>query len=161
MSFQHRPPVGVRALIALVGFGVVLSNAALLLSDRAPRVLRTVFGDSVRRITERLDTGGRAGSALDARDIGSDSIVHFGLWAIATVIVGLAVWSWFGLISAGVVIAATSLFLEVAQGRYSTTRRVEASDAAFNLLGVLAGATAAAVVYLVVEAAGRLTTPRR
>ena len=160
MNLLHRPPIGVRAFVALIGLGAVLSNAALLLSDRAPRVLRTVFGDSVRRITERLDASGRAGSALDARDIGSDSIVHFGLWAVATVIVGLAVWSWFGLASTVVVIAATSLFLEVAQGRYSSTRRVEASDAAFNLLGVMAGATAAAAVYLVVEAVGRLAAPR-
>ena len=146
-------------MIALVGCGVLLANAALLLSDRAPGVLRTLFGDSVGRITERLDAGGRAESALEAGDIGSDSIVHFGLWATAALILGLAVWSWFGLATTSVMVAAVSLFLEMAQGRYSTSRAVEASDAAFNLLGVAAGAIGAAVAYLVVEAGGRLFAP--
>ncbi len=158
MSLVHRPPIGLRVLIALLGFGAVLANAALLLSDRAPGVLRTLFGDSVRRITERLDAGGRAESALGATDIGNDSVVHFGLWAVATIVVGLAVWSWVGLATASVVVASTSLFLEAAQGRYSSTRAVEASDAAFNLLGVTAGAIGAAIVYVVIEAGGRLFT---
>ena len=161
MSLVYRPPIGLRAVIALVGCALVLANAALLISDRAPRVLQTLFGDSARRITDRLDAGGRAELALDAREIGSDSIVHFGLWSVAMLIVGLAVWSWLGLATASVLVAATSLFLEVAQGRYSTSRAVEASDAAFNLLGVAAGAAGAALVYLAVEAGGRLFTPRR
>ncbi len=58
-------------------------------------------------------------------------------------------------------VAAVSLFLEMAQGRYSTSRAVEASDAAFNLLGVAAGAIGAAVVYLAIEAGGRFFAPRR
>lgn len=161
MSLTHRPPVGLRVVIALVGCGAVIANATLLLSDRAPLILRTLFGDSVRRITERLDADGRAESALGARDIGNDSIVHFGLWAVAALIVGLAVWSWLGLATSSIAVAAISLFLEVAQGRYSSSRAVEASDAAFNLLGVTAGAVGAALAYVVMEATGRLFTTRQ
>jgi hypothetical protein len=128
----------------------------LLLSDRAPRILRSLFGDLVRRITERLDADGRAGAALGARDIGGDSIVHFGLWAVAMLVVGLAVWSWAGLIVASITVAGTSLVLEVAQGRYSSSRAVEATDAAFNLLGVAVGAGVAAAVYVTVDGLGRL-----
>ena len=160
MSLAPRPPAGLRATIALAGLAIVVANAALLLSDRAPGILRALFGDSVRRITERLDTEGRAGSALDARDIGNDSVVHFGLWGVAALIVGLAVWSWIGLAVSSTTIAAASVFIEVAQGRYSTSRAVEASDAAFNLLGVAAGTIGAATIYIVIEAAGRLFAPR-
>lgn len=156
MTLAHRPSVGVRSVIALLGFGIVVSNAMLLLSDRAPGLLRTLFGDLAQRITDRLDANGTAEAALDARDIGNDSIVHFGLWAVATIVIGLAVWSWAGLAVAALTVAASSLALEVAQGRYSSSRAVEASDAAFNLLGVAAGVTVVSVLYLAVDAAGRV-----
>jgi hypothetical protein len=159
MRLRHRPSLGVRSAIAVLAFGIVLANATLLLSDRAPRVLRSLFGDPVRRITERLDANGSAGAALGARDIGGDSIVHFGLWAVAMLVVGLAVWSWAGLVLASVTVAATSLILEVAQGRYSSSRAVEAADAAFNLLGVAVGAGVAAAVYVTVDGLGRLFKP--
>ncbi len=159
MRLRHRPGLGLRAVTALLGVAVVAANAAVLLSDRAPGVLRALFGDTARDISARLDAGS-AGSQIRAHDIGDDSIVHFGLWMVAMVVVGLAVWSWAGLILAAITVAATSLAIEVAQGRYSSTRAVEASDAAFNLLGVGAGAVAAAVVYLAVELLGRLVSGR-
>jgi hypothetical protein len=159
MTLQHRPGLGVRSALALLAFGIVVANATLLLSDRAPGILHSLFGDLVRRITERLDADGRAGAALGARDIGGDSVVHFGLWAVAMLVVGLAVWSWGGLVVASITVAATSLVLEVAQGRYSSSRAVEATDAAFNLLGVAVGAGAAAAVYVTIDGLGRLFKP--
>lgn len=156
MRLLHRPPTALRALVALVGFAAVAANAALLLSDRAPGMLRTLFGDFARQLSQRLDAGGRADAALAARDVGSDSIVHFGLWATAAVIFGLAVWSWFGLAIAAATIGAISLVVEVGQGRYSSSRAVERSDALFNLLGVCAGVVAVAVVYVLGESLGRL-----
>jgi len=155
MNLHHRPPILLRAAIGLFGCGIVLANAALLLSDRAPRALRVIFGDSVRRITARLDADGSTESRLDARGIGSDSIVHFGLWAVAALIAGLAVWSWIGLASTSIVVAGASMLLEVAQGRYSSTRAVEVSDAVFNLLGVAAGALTAACLFTIVEVIGQ------
>lgn len=156
MTLQHRPGLGVRSAIALLAFGILLTNATLLLSDRAPRVLHNIFGDFVRRITQRLDADASAEATLRARDIGGDSIVHFGLWAVAMLVVGLAVWAWAELLIASSTVAAISLVLEVAQGRYSSTRAVEAIDAAFNLLGVAVGAGAAAAVYVTVDGLGRL-----
>lgn len=159
MILQHRPSLVIRGMIALIAFGIVMTNAALLLSDQAPGVLRSLFGDLARRITERLDEDGRAGAALGTRDIGGDSIIHFSMWAIAMLVIGLAVWSWARLAIASVTVAATSLIIEAAQGRYSSSRVVEATDAAFNLLGVAVGAGTAAAVYIVVEGLGRLFAP--
>jgi len=156
VNLRHRPPLVLRLAVALTGFGIVLANAALLLSDRAPGALRVLFGSSVRRITARLDADGSTESGLDARGIGSDSIVHFGLWAVAALVVGLAVWSWIGLACSSATVAGASLVLEVAQGRYSSTRAVEVSDAAFNLLGVAAGSIAAGAIYMAIEGCGRL-----
>ncbi len=159
MTLRHRPSLGVRSAIALVAFCLVVANAMVLLSDRAPGVLRSVFGDFARRVSQRIDAGGSAEAALGARDLGGDSIVHFGLWAVAMAVVGFAVWSWAGLLVASFTVAATSVALEIAQGRYTSSRAVEASDAAFNLLGVTVGAGVAAVAYLSVEAVGRLISP--
>ncbi|MDG1188315.1 MAG: hypothetical protein P8I25_03395 [Ilumatobacter sp.] len=159
MILQHRPSLVIRGMIALIAFGIVMTNAALLLSDQAPGVLRSLFGDLARRITERLDGDGRAGAALGTRDIGGDSIIHFSMWAIAMLVIGLAVWSWARLAIASVTVAATSLIIEAAQGRYSSSRVVEATDAAFNLLGVAVGAGTAAAVYIVVEGLGHLFAP--
>lgn len=154
MSLRYRPPIWARVLVGLVGVAVVAANTALLLSDRAPRALRSMFGDLAVDISRRLDSDGRATAALDARDVGSDSIVHLGLWATATVVIGLAVWSWGGAAISAVVVGAVSLLVEVAQGRYSTTRNVEMRDAVFNLLGVAVGTVAVVGLYLVVEAVG-------
>lgn len=156
VNLSHRPPTPLRAFVALIGLAAIGTNAALLLSDRAPRLLRSLFGDTVVRLTERLDAGGRSDAVLAARDIGGDSIVHFGLWATATVIIGVAIWTWWGLIVAAGSIGALSLLIEVGQGRYSSSRAVERSDALFNLLGVASGCVLVAAIYTVGEATGRL-----
>lgn len=145
---KHRAPIALRGVVALLALGAVLSNVALLLSDRAPGLLRLLFGDFARRLSKRLDTGGRAGDALGARNVGNDSLVHFGLWAVATILIGIAVWSWIGLATSALAISASSLVIEIAQGRYSDTRSVEAKDAFFNLMGIASGTVAVAVLYL-------------
>jgi hypothetical protein len=139
---KYRAPIGLRAFVAILALGAVLSNVALLLSDRAPAVLRVLFGDFARRLSNRLDSDGQAGNALEARNVGNDSLVHFGLWAVATILIGIAVWSWIGLATSALAISAGSLLTEVAQGHYSSTRAVESTDALFNLLGVGTGTAA-------------------
>jgi uncharacterized membrane protein len=121
---------------------------ALLLSDRAPTVLRVLFGDFARQLSNRLDSDGQASNALEARSVGNDSLVHLGLWAVATILIGIAVWSWIGLAMSALAVSAASLITEVAQGRYSSTRAVESKDAMFNLLGVGTGTVAVALLYL-------------
>lgn len=146
---RHRPPLGLRVLAALLGVGMLAFNAALMLSDRAPSVLRRVFGDSARRLFERIDAGARVSSvASDPRLPESDALVHIAVWALAIGLVGVAVWSWAGLLIGGVAVFALSLVVEVLQGRLSDTRAVEASDVAANGLGVALGAGAVAACYL-------------
>jgi len=135
----------------MLGFAAVLTTAALLLSDRAPGILRTLFGDHARRLWARIDAGGRVDTApgsAAAELAQPDFLVHVALWATVTVLAGIAIWTWRGLVLGAAMLAAVSLVLEVAQGRLATTRSVEASDAAGNLVGVAIGTAAAGACYL-------------
>lgn len=123
-------------------------NVALMLSDRAPGLTRRLFGDFAARLSNRLDAAERLDGLTDGSTVGSDAIVHIGVWAVATVLVGYAVWRWSSLIIAAAMVFAASVFVEVAQGRYSSTRAVEMSDVTANGIGVLLGTAAAGVTYL-------------
>jgi len=141
----RRPSVGVRALFGLLGIGVVLFNVALMLSDRAPGFLRRVFGDAVDRLSARIDADAR----LPAEQLpDSDAVVHIAVWAAAMLFVGLTVWTWRGLVIAAIAVLAISVFVEVGQGLYSTSRAVERSDVLANAVGVSVGAVATAMAYL-------------
>jgi len=132
-------------LFGLLGLGVVLFNVALMLSDRAPGFLRRVFGDAVDRLFERIDAGAR----IPADQLpGNDAIVHIAVWATAMALVGLTVWTWRGLVISAVGVLAISVFVEVGQGVYSSSRAVERSDVLANTLGVALGTVAAAMAYL-------------
>jgi len=146
---RHRPPVALRVVAALLGIAMLAFNAALMISDRAPSVLRRVFGDSARRLFERIDAGDRVSAITsDPRVPQSDALVHIAVWAVAIGLVGIAVWSWAGLVIGGATVLACSLVVEALQGRLSDTRAVEASDAAANALGVAVGATVVAGCYV-------------
>ncbi|MEM8619262.1 MAG: hypothetical protein AAGF73_06035 [Actinomycetota bacterium] len=133
-------------MIGLVAALGAMSVIALMLSDRAPGVLRQVFGPAAERLSNRIDASARLPSTEQLPQ--SDFLVHVGLWAAITVLVGLTVWTWRGLVVGGVGVLTLSAFVEVAQGRYSTTRAVETSDVLANAVGVVAGMTAAAAAYL-------------
>ena len=145
-----RPPAIGRAFFGLIGVGAMLTTAALLLSDRAPGILRSLFGERARRLWERIDTGNRvdlpAGSEIVTQP---DFVVHVALWTVVTVLVGLTIWTWRGLVIAMALLAAAGIGLELAQGRFATTRNVQVSDALANLLGIGAGATLAGLCYVV------------
>lgn len=149
-SPRSRPPAIGRAFVGLIGVGAMLTTAALLLSDRAPGVLRSLFGDRARQLWERIDTGNRvdlpAGSDVVTQP---DFIVHVALWTVVTVLVGFTVWTWRGLLIAMALLAVAAIGLELAQGRFATTRNVQASDALANMVGIVAGATLAGLCYLV------------
>jgi|HigsolmetaAR201D_1030396.scaffolds.fasta_scaffold64541_1 hypothetical protein len=161
---RHRPPLVLRALIALVALGALAFNAALMLSDRAPGLLRRVFGDSVQRLSARIDASerladlaARAGTQVPE----SDAIVHVAVWAVAALLVGLTVWSWVGLLFGSAVVLGASAVVELAQGRLTDTRAVEASDLAANALGVAAGTVAAGACYVLWSAFAVMLGPRR
>jgi hypothetical protein len=153
----HRPPRPLRAFIGLVAVAALIFNALLMLSDRAPGALRRIGGGFMRRLFERIDAGDRAAAVLDdPRLPQSDAIVHVAVWAIAVVLVGLAVWSWIGLLIGAVVVFAGSIVVEAAQRRYTDSRAVEASDIRANLAGVVLGTAFVALCYLTYSAVASL-----
>lgn len=148
---RDRPPLGARLFVGLVGFGAILVTTALLLSDRAPGILRTMFGERAQRLWARIDAGDRINlppGAVADEVTQPDFVVHVTLWMIVAALTGLAIWTWRGLVIAAGSLAPVSLGLELAQGRLADTRAVEASDAAANLIGIAVGATFAGICYL-------------
>ena len=135
--------------IAILGLGVVVFNAALMLSDRAPGAGRRIGGGIITRLSERLDAGGRpARLAADPRLPSSDTLVHIGVWGAAMLLVGLAVWSWRGLGVGAAIVFAVSAAIEVGQDRYTNTRTFEMGDIVANGIGVALGTAVAAGCYL-------------
>jgi len=130
----------------LAGLVAVAFTGALMLSDRAPSVLRVTFGDRTRRLWERIDAGGRT-DLITARPE-TDFVVHVAIWSAVAVLVALAIWTWWGLLATAVGAFGLSVMIELAQGRWSSTRQVELRDVAANALGISAGAAGAALVYL-------------
>jgi hypothetical protein len=121
---------------ALLVLGSIATNAVILLSDRAPGLLR--------RVSDRIDGGRGAGAADVARahiSADSDFAVHVMIWTVAAVLVGLAAWSWLSMLLGGAALFASSVALEGAQHFVTTTRVVQAADVAGNALGVAAGVT--------------------
>ena len=143
-----RPPLAFRAFIGLFAVGAALFNVALMLSDRAPGLTRRIFGDFAVGLADRLNRSERIGSLAEGRTPGNDSIVHIGVWAVAMVLVGLAIWRWASLVVAAILLFAGSVFVEIGQGRYSSTRAVELSDVIANGAGVTLGIATSAACYL-------------
>ena len=72
-----RPPAVLRVFAALLGVAAPMFNAALMLSDRAPSVMRRLGGDFIRRLSARIDAGGRASDVLtDPRLPESDTAIR-------------------------------------------------------------------------------------
>lgn len=143
----QRPPLALRVLIGLVALVAAIFNVAILVSDRAPGFLRRVFGDFARRLSDRLDSNARVEVIRDGGLPESDAIVHIGMWAVATLLIALTIWTWRGLLLASIAAFAASVGLELAQGLLTTTRDVESRDMLANAVGVLVGAAAAVVCF--------------
>ena len=140
-----RPFQGWRVVPLLLGLAAGAANAVVLLSDRAPGLLR--------RISRRIDTGvdraaGATGIDVPGRNVRvpptSDFDVHVAIWAVAALLVGLAMWSWLSLLLANGVLFSASVALELAQAGYTRSRNVELTDVAANAVGVLTGTLAVA-----------------
>jgi len=165
---RDRPPAAARVFVGLLSSVAMLITAALLLSDSAPGVLQTVFGERARQLWNRIDAGNRIGDASTGSTAAEitqpDFLVHLALWTIIAALVGIAIWTWRGVMIASVALAAIAIGLELAQGRYATTRAVEASDAAANLAGIALGSSIAACCFLAWSAVAisvrRLRSPR-
>jgi hypothetical protein len=147
---QDRPPFASRFFVGMAGLVAMMFTVAVMLSDRAPGALKAVFGDRLRALWERIDASGRAPSiATEASQAPTDFIVHILIWAVVASLVGLAIWTWRGLAIGAVALFASSIFIELAQGRYADTRVVEARDVLANGIGIMLGTVVAAAAYLV------------
>ncbi|HEX2046399.1 MAG TPA: hypothetical protein VHF27_01455 [Acidimicrobiales bacterium] len=137
-----RPFRGWRVVPLLLSLAAVAANAAILLSDRAPGLL----GRLARRIDAGVDRAANAaGIDVPGRDVRvprSDFDVHVAIWAVAALLVGLAMWSWLSLLVGNGLVLAASMVLELAQAGYSRTRSVEMADVAGNAVGVAVGTLA-------------------
>ncbi len=153
---QDRPPAAARAFVGLLGVGSMLTAAALLLSDRAPGAVQTVFGDRARDLWQRIDATERVNLPAGSEIPPTDFVAHIAIWAVVTALIGLAIWTWRGLAIGIAALAGGSLLLELAQGRYASTRTVQAADALANLIGVSLGAAAAGICYLTWSAGAAL-----
>ncbi|MEO1056477.1 MAG: hypothetical protein AAFY28_06120 [Actinomycetota bacterium] len=143
---HDRPATGVRIAIGVGAALGLVAVVALMLSDRAPGALRQLFGASAERLSARIDASARLPTTDQLPE--SDFLVHVGLWAAVAVLVGWTLWSWRGLVVGAVMVITASAFVEVAQGRYSTSRAVETSDLAGNAVGVALGTLVVAASYL-------------
>ena len=138
-------PAVARGLAGLAGLGVLAANTLILLSDRAPGLLRRL-SDRVDRGTLRL-AAAQVGPGRDVPE--ADFVLHVGMWGLATVLLGLAMGAtWSRLATAGTVLAY-SVGLEVAQGMYTSSRSPQRADVLANGVGVAAGlAVAVALGFL-------------
>ncbi len=156
-----RPFRGLRVLALLLSLGGLAANALILLSDRAPGLLRRV----ARRIDVEVDrAAGAAGVDVPGSGVGvpqSDFDVHLVMWCVAAVLVGLGTWSWLSLLMASSTVLASSVVLEMAQGAYSRTRSVQFSDIVGNTLGVMIGTAVVAAFSLAWMVAVRLSGRRQ
>lgn len=127
-----RPFARWRPAAALLAMGAMLASAVLLMSDRAPGLLR--------RLSARIDTGSSRAAHL-ARETRpqSDFEIHVLVWAAITVLVGLAMWSNRSLLAAAIVVLAASVLAERAQEVLTQTRELQFGDVVANSIGVLAG----------------------
>lgn len=140
-----RPFRGWRVVPLLLSLGALAANAVILLSDRAPGLLR--------RLSARIDAGVSRAAGATGVDVpggrvrvsGSDFDVHVLIWAVVALLIGLAMWSWTSLVLGSATLFASSVALELAQRRYSNSRTVQFDDIVANAVGILAATCLVAV----------------
>jgi len=129
--------------------GALVLNAVILLSDRAPGVFR--------RLSSRIDAGVQRAAGAAGVDVPGGSVrvprsdfdVHVAIWAVAALLVGLAMWSWASLVMGSAAVLVASAGLELAQNAYSRSRTVQLEDLMGNTLGVVTGTCAVAAFSLI------------
>ena len=142
---DSRLPIALRWLSGVMGVLVLAVNTLILLSDRAPGLFRRLSArldaSSLQPVSAQVQPGGRLPE--------TDFMIHVALWALATVLVALAMGSvWSKAVAAGTVLAYSAA-LEVAQGVFTSNRSPQRADMVGNALGVAAGlAVAVAVGFL-------------
>lgn len=129
----------------MLALGGLAFTALLLLSDRAPGVLRDVLGDAADRLWNRIDATRAHRLGEQAREQ-PDFVVHVVIWAVVTALCALTIWTVRGLAVVMVGAFALGLLLEGAQGVFTSTRAVEMRDVVGNACGIAVGGVAALLV---------------
>ena len=153
-----RAPRWLRAFLAVGALAAGSFSVALLLSDRAPGVVRSVLGPRIERLWNRVDLAGPSAELAGEAASQPDLVLHLVIWAVVSVLAVLAVWSWRATPLVAVVVAVGSLVIELGQDVWSDTRAVERSDMAANLLGTGIGVAVAVVVMGLWSAIAALTS---
>jgi hypothetical protein len=130
-------------LLSVVSFAV---NVVLLLSDRAPGILS--------RLSSRIDAGAHRAAGAAGVDVPGGSVrvpqsdfdVHVTIWAVAALLVGLAMWSWASLVMASAAVLSVSAGIEFSQQLLTRSRTLQLQDLLGNVLGVTTG-TCAVVAF--------------
>lgn len=135
-----------------------------MLSDRAPGLLDRLFDARARRLWARIDASDRADVLTSAGPPEPDTAVHIAVWFGLTLLVALTLWTWRGLLVAGIGAAVFGVAVEWAQRRWSTGRSAEWSDVGADLAGTALGVVAAIVIMgawsAVAAVVERLRSPR-
>ena len=155
-SLWREPPLGPggrpfrrwRFVPLLLSVAALAMNAVILLSDRAPGLFS--------RLSARIDAGVQRAAGAAGVDVPGTSVrvpqsdfdVHVAIWAVAALLLGLAMWSWPTLAMSSALVLAVSVGLEFAQQAYSRSRTVEIQDLLGNVLGVVTGTCAVAAFAL-------------
>jgi hypothetical protein len=143
-----RPFRGWRVVPFLLALGALAVNAVILLSDRAPGLFS--------RLSSRIDAGVHRAAGAAGVDVPGGSVrvpqsdfdVHVLIWAVAALLVGLAMWSWASLVMGSAAVLVASIGLELAQQAFSRTRNVQFTDLMGNTVGVVTGTCAVAAFSL-------------
>lgn len=113
-------------VLALIG------SAVLLLSDRAPGLLR--------RLSTRIDSGSsRAAQVASQARPQSDFEIHVFVWAVVAVLLGLTMWSNRSVLVSAVIVFVGSVLGEAMQQVVTSTRNLQVADVVANGFGALAG----------------------
>lgn len=143
-----RPFARWRLLVSLLALAGLAAVAFLLLWEDGPRFVGGL-SDEARAQLDRAPPGTRRNVRRAVARSGveeSDTWAHIGLWASATVLVGLATWSWRSLVVAVVLLVGASTGLELVQDQVAPTRIYERSDLVANGLGIALGLAVVLVV---------------
>ncbi len=158
-----RPFARWRGPLTILALAAIAVTVAVLLSERAPGVIGDV-SDRVsarleRRAPEASDAAARAAARAGIEE--SDAWAHIGLWSAATVLVGLATWSWASLVGAVLLLLGGSTALELVQERLAPSRITEWTDVAANTVGIGLGLAVVVAVTTVTGSPARFRRWRR
>lgn len=150
-SPRYRPWWLLRGMVGLAAVGAILFTIALMWSDRAPGLVEFFLHDRAQALWDRIDPQ-RLGDVQRSDLPRTDFMVHIAVWGTVSGLVFVATWTWRSLVLGSGALAVLSYLIEIGQGRYSSTRHVDITDAFANTVGIAAAAVVAAILFVAYNA---------